>query len=113
MKRSELPALSSGLRFPYLSGSTMEIRGAQDYSRRRSADSRLLRLDDSLTDLWVAELGCLCELALTSKTQLVLDCAGVLLIDDQGVLLAQCLIEQGVSFVNCSPYVAERLGLKM
>ena len=75
--------------------------------------SCLLRLDGSLAGLWVAELGRSCELAVTSKTQLVLDCAGVLFIDDQGVLLAQCLIEQGVSFVNCSPYVAERLGLKM
>jgi hypothetical protein len=76
-------------------------------------DSRLLRLEGCLANLWVAELGRLCELALTSKTQLVLDCAGVLFIDDQGVLLAHCLIEQGVLFVNCSPYVAERLGLKM
>jgi hypothetical protein len=29
------------------------------------------------------------------------------------VLLAHSLTKQGVSFANCSPYVAERLGLKL
>ncbi len=36
----------------------------------------------------------LCEPALTSNWQLVLDCAGVLFLDDQGVLLAQSLLKK-------------------
>jgi intracellular sulfur oxidation DsrE/DsrF family protein len=76
-------------------------------------DSSLLRLEGSLAGPWVAELRRLCKQALTSRTRVVLHCADVSFIDDKGVLLAQSLTKQGVSFANCSPYVAERLGLKL
>lgn len=75
--------------------------------------SSLLRLEGNLAGLWVAELRRLCEPVLTGKTPLILDCADVSFIDDKGMLLAQFLLGQGASFINCSPYVAERLGLKL
>ena len=76
---------------------------------RRKRGARLLRLDGSIAGLWVAELRRLCDPAPGDPGGLMLDCANVSFIDDEGVLLAQALIERGVSFVNCSPYLKERL----
>jgi hypothetical protein len=77
----------------------------------REGDERVLQLDGSIAGLWVAELRRLCEQSFTGTGALMLDCANVLFIDNQGVLLIQSLIERGASFVNCSPFLTERLRL--
>lgn len=70
-----------------------------------------LLLEGSIAGAWVAELQRACEPLLDGNGALIVDCAGVSFIDQQGVALARALIERGASFVNCSPYAIERLKL--
>jgi anti-anti-sigma regulatory factor len=76
---------------------------------KQASEERVLRLDGSIAGPWVAELRRICEQMLSGVGALMLDCGEVSFIDEQGALLTRSLIERGVSLVNCSPYMTERL----
>lgn len=68
-----------------------------------------LRLEGQVHGPWVEELRGVCEQCLTMGSDLSLDLTEVSFIDLDGVALCRRLREQNVTFLHCSPFVAEQL----
>ena len=72
-------------------------------------DSMILRLDGRLISEWVGLLRSNCERAFGQGACLILDLAGVIFADHEGVQLLQQLEQQQVTIINCSPFLREQL----
>lgn len=68
-----------------------------------------LRLEGRVIGPWAIELRQSCEKVLTEGRTLKLQLAEVEFMDAQGVALLASLRLRGVSFLECSPFVAEQL----
>lgn len=68
-----------------------------------------LRLAGRLGGEWVDELKAECELARAEHGQVLLDFADVVFVDRTGVALIRGLVNEGISLINCSPFIAEQL----
>jgi len=68
-----------------------------------------IRLEGQVSGPWVEELRRSCEQLLATGSGLVLDLTEVSFIDTDGVALCRSLRERRVTFMNCSPFVAEQL----
>ena len=68
-----------------------------------------LKLEGRLIGPWVAELKNACEQHLAAKQSLNLDFADVTFADRTGLALLLRLRAQGVTLVNCSPFLEEEL----
>jgi hypothetical protein len=69
----------------------------------------ILRLEGRVVGPWVPELGKACEQALGEGRALELNLAEVSFVDHSGVRLINDLRSQGISLVECSPFVEEQL----
>jgi ABC-type transporter Mla MlaB component len=69
----------------------------------------ILRLEGRVVGPWVPELSKVCEQALGEGQALELNLAEVSYVDRSGVLLINDLRSQGISLVECSPFVEEQL----
>ena len=68
-----------------------------------------LKLEGRVIGPWVAELKSACEKHLAEKHAVKLDFADVSFADRAGLALLLRLRSQGVTLVNCSPFLAEEL----
>ncbi len=68
-----------------------------------------LRLEGQVRGPWVEALRISCESLLAEGSALILDLTEVSFIDLDGVALCRCLRDRKVSFLHCSPFVAEQL----
>jgi anti-anti-sigma regulatory factor len=68
-----------------------------------------LRLEGQVRGPWVEALRQSCESLLARGSGLILDLTEVSFIDLDGVALCRCLRARKVSFLHCSPFVAEQL----
>ncbi|MBV8478550.1 MAG: hypothetical protein JOZ36_17970 [Acidobacteria bacterium] len=68
-----------------------------------------LRLAGRLGGEWVGELKKACELARAEHGHVFLDFADVLFVDRTGVALIRGLVNEGISLINCSPFITEQL----
>ena len=75
-----------------------------------SSQTITLRVEGEVKGRWVEELRRTCEESLSRHTQLVLDLAGVTLIDVDGIALVRSFIDRRVVLTNPSLFVAEQLG---
>ena len=68
-----------------------------------------LLLAGQVSGPWVAELERACDSLLAQGGSLTLDLEEVSFIDREGIRLLRHLQQQYVTFVHCSPFVAEQL----
>ena len=68
-----------------------------------------LRLAGRLGGEWVGELKKACELARAEHRHVAVDLADVMFIDRAGAALIRSLVNQGISLINCSPFITEQL----
>jgi anti-anti-sigma regulatory factor len=73
------------------------------------AGQATLQLAGRLAGDWVGELKTACGLACAEHRHVILDFADVVFVDRTGAALVQSLLHQGMSLVNCSPFVTEQL----
>ena len=79
-------------------------------SQPTNADSVVtLKLEGSLSGLWVDEVRRTCEELLAEGRAFVLDLSEVWFLDAAGVALVCQLKSRGVIWKHCSPFVAEQL----
>jgi len=69
----------------------------------------VLKLEGRVIGAWVEELGHVCETLLSDGCGLNLDMTDVSYLDGNGVTALTGLKSRGVSLINCSPFVEERL----
>ena len=69
----------------------------------------MLRLDGSLSGVWVEELRRLSSAELLAERALVIDCGGLLFSDAQGIELLRDLRSQEIALTNCSPFLQFQL----
>jgi ABC-type transporter Mla MlaB component len=69
-----------------------------------------LRVDGSLSGVWVGELRRLCEVTLASGDALNIDCGGISFSDTEGVALMNDLRKRQVALTNCPPLLQFQLG---
>lgn len=72
-------------------------------------EATTLRLDGSLSGVWVEELRRLCETTLADGKAITIDCGGISFSDSDGVALMQELRGRQVSLTNCSPFLKFQL----
>lgn len=75
-----------------------------------SSQTITLRVEGEVKGRWVEELRRMCEESLSRHTQLILDLAGMTLIDVDGIALFRVLMDRRVVFANPSLFIAEQLG---
>ena len=68
-----------------------------------------LRLAGRLGGEWVGELKKACELARAEHGHVALDFSDVMFVDHAGAALIRSLVIEGVSLINCSPFITEQL----
>lgn len=68
-----------------------------------------LRLAGHVGGEWVGELKKACQLAVSEHGCVTLDFADVLFVDRSGAALIRSLRIDGISLINCSPFIAEQL----
>jgi len=68
-----------------------------------------LKLEGRLIGPWVDELKIACARHFAAKQPINLDVADVTFADPTGLALLLCLRAQGVTLVNCSPFLEEEL----
>lgn len=68
-----------------------------------------LRLAGHVGGEWVGELKKACQLAVSEHGGVTLDFADVLFVDRSGAALIRSLRIDGISLINCSPFIAEQL----
>ena len=76
-----------------------------------SSQTITLRVEGEVKGRWVEELRRMCEEFLSRRTQLILDLAGISLIDVDGIALFQVLMDRRVVLTNPSLFIAEQLGV--
>ena len=75
-----------------------------------SSQTITLRVEGEVKGRWVEELRRMCEEFLSRRTPLILDLAGMSLIDVDGIALFQVLMDRRVVLTNPSLFIAEQLG---
>ena len=78
-------------------------------SRIEVTDATTLRLEGSLSGLWVEELRRVCETTLADSEKLTVDCGGISFTDSEGISLMRELRRQDVDLRNCSPFLKFQL----
>jgi ABC-type transporter Mla MlaB component len=78
----------------------------------RSESARTFKLEGKLVGPWLDELSNLCMQSIRRSEQIHLDLAAVTFVDAAGARLMGELIQQGVTIIHCSGFVAELLHLK-
>lgn len=78
-------------------------------SKLDGTDGPTLRIDGSLSGVWVEELRRLCETTMTDGETITLDCGGISFSDIDGVVLMRELRRQQVRLANCSPFLKFQL----
>lgn len=68
-----------------------------------------LRLAGRVAGEWVCELKTVCETARSKCGALILDFGDVTYVDRAGATLIRGLRRQGISLINCSPFIREQL----
>ena len=68
-----------------------------------------LRLAGRLGGEWVGELKKACELARAEHGHVALDFGDVMFVDRAGAALIRSLMAEGISVINCSPFITEQL----
>lgn len=68
-----------------------------------------LQLAGRLAGEWVDELKTASNSARARHKQLILDFADVVFVDRDGAALVRSLVDQGITLINCSPFIAEQL----
>lgn len=68
-----------------------------------------LQLAGRLAGEWVHELKTACEGARAEHRRVLLDLSDVTFVDRVGAVLIRDLQRQGISLINCSPFVTEQL----
>jgi ABC-type transporter Mla MlaB component len=76
-----------------------------------SSQTITLRVEGEVKGRWVEELRRVCEEFLSRRTHLILDLAGMSLIDVDGIALFLVLADRHVAFTNPSLFIAEQLGI--
>jgi anti-anti-sigma regulatory factor len=76
---------------------------------RSSGQSVTLRVEGEIKGRWVEELRRVSEEFLSRQTGLILDLAGVTLIDEDGIALFEVLKDRDVTFSNPTMFIAEQL----
>jgi len=74
-----------------------------------SSQTITLRVEGVVKGRWVEELRRMCEEFLSRRTQLILDLAGMSLIDVDGIALFRVLMDRHVVLANASLFIAEQL----
>ena len=69
----------------------------------------ILKAEGEVVGPWVAELRRVCERVVGVDINVTLDLAEVAFLDREGVALFRRLADQGVAFLNCSPFVQNQL----
>lgn len=69
----------------------------------------VLRLAGRLGGEWVPELKKACEAARAEHGQVTLDFTDVLFLDRTAATLVRSFQSEGISLINCSPFIAEQL----
>jgi ABC-type transporter Mla MlaB component len=75
-----------------------------------SSQTITLRVEGEVKGRWVEELRRVCEEFLFRRTHLILDLAGMSLIDVDGIALFRALTDRHVVLTNPSLFIAEQLG---
>ena len=75
-----------------------------------SSQTVTLRVEGEVKGRWVEELRRMCEESMSRHTQLILDLAGMTLIDVDGIALVRSFIDHRVVLTNPSLFIAEQLG---
>jgi hypothetical protein len=75
-----------------------------------SGQTITLRVEGEVKGRWVEELRRMCEESLSRGPQLILDLAGMSLIDVDGIALFRVLTDRNVVLANPSLFIAEQLG---
>ena len=73
------------------------------------AGQATLQLAGRLAGEWVGELKRACSLARAEHGHVTLDFADVVFVDRSGAALVQSLLHEGISLMNCSPFITEQL----
>ncbi|MBV8865839.1 MAG: hypothetical protein JO210_10640 [Acidobacteriaceae bacterium] len=68
-----------------------------------------LQLAGRLAGEWVGELKRACEIARAEQGHVILDFVDVVFVDRTGAALIRSLLNEGMSLINCSPFIAEQL----
>jgi anti-anti-sigma regulatory factor len=76
---------------------------------RSSGQTVTLRVEGEVKGRWVEELRRASEESLSRHTGLILDLAGVSLIDEDGIALFRVLMGRRVVFSNPTMFIAEQL----
>jgi ABC-type transporter Mla MlaB component len=76
-----------------------------------SSQTITLRVEGEVKGRWVEELRRMCEEFLSRRTPLILDLAGMSLIDVDGMALFRVLMDRHVVLTNPSLFIAEQLGV--
>jgi len=74
-----------------------------------TVDGTKLRLDGKLVGPGVREMRLVCDPILAKGQQIQVDCTGIFSLDNDGIALLQRLQGEGVTLVNCSPFIKLRL----
>lgn len=78
-------------------------------SKIEVTDPTTLRLEGSLSGLWVEELRRVCETTLADSEELTVDCGGISFTDSEGISLMRELRQHDVHLTNCSPFLKFQL----
>ena len=78
-------------------------------SKIEVTDATTLRLEGSLSGLWVEELRRVCETTLAGREKLTVDCGGISFSDSEGISLMRELRSHNVDLKNCSPFLKFQL----
>lgn len=78
-------------------------------SKLDETDATTLKLEGSLSGLWVMELRQLCKTAAAQGGTISLDCGSISFSDFEGVALMRDLRREGVCLTNCSPFLKSQL----
>ena len=68
-----------------------------------------MQLAGRLAGEWVGELKRACEIARAEQGHVILDFVDVVFVDRTGAALIRSLLNEGMSLINCSPFIAEQL----
>jgi len=68
-----------------------------------------LQLEGRIVGQWVHEVRRECEKGLAQSSKVILDLAGVIFVNDQGIKVLKALKEYRVLLVRCSPFLSALL----
>lgn len=68
-----------------------------------------LHLAGRVAGEWVGELKKTCGMMRAEHGNVILDFADVVFVDRTGAALIRSLLDEGISLINCSPFITEQL----